>query len=175
MNRAKFDLVVIYDAASTVVTPPIANLVRAIFETEFIHSLKRPPVLLVGGLAAWKQEVGDMGVMKSISLGGEAVVVNGVKERPPEAATSASSIVPEYPNANAPPDPHARWVPSSRPRGGTPDFVVPGLKERSRTYYPIQPPARFVEHAWISWLIFNILSVLFHQSMVTLKAIPHDG
>jgi ubiquitin carboxyl-terminal hydrolase 8 len=61
-NRDKFDLIAIYDDASETPGPPdapLAKLIRAIYETAFRKILKRVPVLLVGGLEAWKREFGD--------------------------------------------------------------------------------------------------------------------
>jgi ubiquitin carboxyl-terminal hydrolase 8 len=134
-----------YDAASTSPSPPISSLVRAIFETEFIHSLKRPPVLLVGGLEAWKREVGDQDVVRGTVIGSDASVVSVVKENFPEVTVRTSPIIPELPSANAQPaDHHAKWVPGSRPSAGPQDSVVSGLRERSRTYYAAQTPARSV-------------------------------
>jgi ubiquitin carboxyl-terminal hydrolase 8 len=60
-NRDKFDLIAIYDDASETPGPPdapIAKLIRAIYETSFRKILKRVPVLLIGGLEAWKREFG---------------------------------------------------------------------------------------------------------------------
>ena len=60
-NRDKFDLVVIHDDASETRAPPDAPLARlesAIYETAFRRILKRVPVLLIGGLKAWKREFG---------------------------------------------------------------------------------------------------------------------
>ncbi len=61
-NRDKFDVIVIYDDFSE--TPglpdsPLSSLVRAIYETAFRKILKRVPVLLIGGLEAWKREFGE--------------------------------------------------------------------------------------------------------------------
>ncbi|PCH36193.1 hypothetical protein WOLCODRAFT_51933, partial [Wolfiporia cocos MD-104 SS10] len=60
-NRDTFDLVVVYDNASEsfgdVNTPP-SILSQAIYEVVFRKNLKRPQVLLVGGLQAWKKEFG---------------------------------------------------------------------------------------------------------------------
>lgn len=56
-NRDKFDLVVLYDADSENYGPaisPMSAAVRIIYETAFRRALKRNPVLLVGGLRAWK-------------------------------------------------------------------------------------------------------------------------
>src|SRR5882762_3028666 len=58
-NRDKFDLVTIYDGSSEtfgVQDSPTASLVRAIYENEFRKYLKNLPVLMVGGLEAWKRE-----------------------------------------------------------------------------------------------------------------------
>ena len=58
-NRDKFDLIAIYDDASETPGPPDAPLSRlecAIYETAFRKILKRVPVLLIGGLEAWKRE-----------------------------------------------------------------------------------------------------------------------
>ncbi|KAH8110726.1 cysteine proteinase [Phellopilus nigrolimitatus] len=55
-NRDKFDLVVMYDAGSENFGSSIAPMsvaVRVIYETAFRRVLKRPPVILVGGLKAW--------------------------------------------------------------------------------------------------------------------------
>ena len=61
-NRDKFDLIAIYDDTSETPGPPdapLARLIRAIYETAFRKILKRVPVLLIGGLEAWKREFGD--------------------------------------------------------------------------------------------------------------------
>jgi len=70
LNRDKFDLIVIYDDASETPGPPdapISNLIRAIYVNAFRKILKRVPVLLIGGIQAWKrsfgaQEVRGLGV-----------------------------------------------------------------------------------------------------------------
>ncbi|KAH9958814.1 hypothetical protein BC827DRAFT_540115 [Russula dissimulans] len=61
-NRDKFDLIAIYDDDSETPGPPdapLARLIRAIYETAFRKILKRVPVLLIGGLEAWKREFGS--------------------------------------------------------------------------------------------------------------------
>lgn len=61
-NRDKFDLVVVYDGSSTsfgAENTPLSVLVRAIFERAFRKMLKRTPMMLVGGLEAWKRDIGD--------------------------------------------------------------------------------------------------------------------
>ncbi|KAI0058855.1 cysteine proteinase [Artomyces pyxidatus] len=66
-NRDKFDLVAIYDDSSKTFGPldsPISSLVRAIYETAFRKILKKYPILLVGGLGAWRKEFGDSQLYK---------------------------------------------------------------------------------------------------------------
>ena len=61
-NRDKFDLIAIYDDASETPGPsdaPLSRLEQAIYETAFRKILKRVPVLLIGGLDAWKREFGE--------------------------------------------------------------------------------------------------------------------
>lgn len=67
-SRNAFDRIIIYDRSSTAISysPPITtssdaqrtlyNLVNAIYNREFHKSLKRQPVLLVGGWEAWEAE-----------------------------------------------------------------------------------------------------------------------
>ncbi|KAF8315380.1 cysteine proteinase [Clavulina sp. PMI_390] len=60
-NRHQFDAVVIMDENSSAIPPPpsaLASLVRIIFENEFKKSLQRPPILLIGGMARWKETFG---------------------------------------------------------------------------------------------------------------------
>jgi hypothetical protein len=67
-NRDKFDLIAIYDDASESPGPPdapLAKLIRAIYETAFRKILKRVPVLLIGGINAWKREFGEQELVKA--------------------------------------------------------------------------------------------------------------
>jgi ubiquitin carboxyl-terminal hydrolase 8 len=60
-NRDKFDLVAVYDQSSASFgdsDSPLAVLVRIISEQAFKKMLKRMPMMLVGGLDAWKNELG---------------------------------------------------------------------------------------------------------------------
>lgn len=66
-NRDKFDLVVVYDQASTSFgseNSALSIIVRVIREQAFKKILKRPPMMLVGGLEAWKKVVGDSEVVR---------------------------------------------------------------------------------------------------------------
>lgn len=61
-NRDKFDLVAVYDEFSTSFgdgNTPLSTLVRVISEQAFRKMLKRMPMILVGGIEAWKREVGE--------------------------------------------------------------------------------------------------------------------
>ncbi|KZT25326.1 hypothetical protein NEOLEDRAFT_1156281 [Neolentinus lepideus HHB14362 ss-1] len=57
VNRDKFELVVFYDDTSEtygLLDSPFNKLLRAIYERAFRKHLKKMPVLLIGGLRAWK-------------------------------------------------------------------------------------------------------------------------
>jgi ubiquitin carboxyl-terminal hydrolase 8 len=61
-NRDKFDLVAVYDDSSTsfgVENSPLSTLVRVISEQAFRKMLKRMPMMLVGGIEAWKKDLGE--------------------------------------------------------------------------------------------------------------------
>jgi ubiquitin carboxyl-terminal hydrolase 8 len=63
-HRDKFDLVAIYDSSSSSFgseseASPVSVLFRVIFEQAFKKMLKRMPMLLVGGIQAWKREFGS--------------------------------------------------------------------------------------------------------------------
>ncbi|PCH36402.1 cysteine proteinase [Wolfiporia cocos MD-104 SS10] len=92
-NRDKFDLVAVYDDASESfgdANTPLSVLSRAIYEVVFRKNLKRPPVLLVGGLQAWKREFGEAEVARGAgsATATASVSVNGSGE-----ASSAAGLV----------------------------------------------------------------------------------
>ncbi|KIK91609.1 hypothetical protein PAXRUDRAFT_149151 [Paxillus rubicundulus Ve08.2h10] len=62
-NRDKFDVVVLYDTCSEAYgggTDPLSAFVRAVFEKAHGNKrLRNTPMLLVGGLEAWKKQFGD--------------------------------------------------------------------------------------------------------------------
>ncbi|KAN0132816.1 hypothetical protein V8E53_009487 [Lactarius tabidus] len=105
-NRDKFDLIAIYDDASETPGPPdapLARLERAIYETAFRKILKRVPVLLIGGLEAWKREFGE----------GELVVAE-------EPLSVPTSLPPALPPAEVfvPPSPQLQLPQAPRPSSG---------------------------------------------------------
>ncbi len=85
-NREKFDYVVLYDWNSTSFGPldsPLSVLVQTIYEREFTRMLKHVPIILVGGLEAWKREFGEAEVTK-----GDGEVV-----KPPSPSTETETFV----------------------------------------------------------------------------------
>jgi ubiquitin carboxyl-terminal hydrolase 8 len=70
-NRDKFDVVVIYDESTSTYesTSSVWFLFKAIYEFAFKKILKHSPMLLVGGLQAWKEQFGDAEVMRGVSPG----------------------------------------------------------------------------------------------------------
>lgn len=65
LARDKFDLVVYYDQNSqNVSSPPLNYLREAIFEMEFRKTLRRAPMMLVGGFDAWRAAIGDKGIFR---------------------------------------------------------------------------------------------------------------
>lgn len=100
-NRDKFDLVGIYDNTSETFgdsNSPLSILTRAIYEVALRKFLKHPPVLLVGGLQAWKKEYGESelvrgegsasatkssGGVTGLAHGLSSVSLNGMSSPPP--------------------------------------------------------------------------------------------
>lgn len=87
-NRDKFDIIAIYDDASETPGPPeapLSRLIRAIYETAFRKILKRVPVLLIGGLEAWKREFGDQELVLEQALVAPVPVTTPLVSPPPAA------------------------------------------------------------------------------------------
>ena len=87
-NRDKFDLVAIYDDASETPGPPdapLSRLIRAIYETAFRKILKRVPVILIGGLEAWKREFGDQELIVEEAPVAPVPVTTSLVSPPPAA------------------------------------------------------------------------------------------
>lgn len=105
-NRDKFDLIAIYDDASE--TPgspdaPLSRLEHAIYETAFRKILKRVPVLLIGGLEAWKREFGERELV--------------VAEEPLSVPTSLPPALPPT-EVFVPPSPQPQFPQAPRPSSG---------------------------------------------------------
>jgi ubiquitin carboxyl-terminal hydrolase 8 len=70
-NRDKFDLIVVYDEASTSYGPKdssLSVLVRLIGEQAIQKMLKRMPMLLVGGMEAWRRDMGDSEIIRGSGI-----------------------------------------------------------------------------------------------------------
>ncbi|KIK96766.1 hypothetical protein PAXRUDRAFT_10598 [Paxillus rubicundulus Ve08.2h10] len=85
-NRDKFDVVVLYDTCSEAYgsgTDPLSAFVRAVFEKAHGNKrLRNTPMLLVGGLEAWKKQFGDEEVVRGVPGGTRApptsILENGI-------------------------------------------------------------------------------------------------
>lgn len=82
-NRDKFDCVVLYDSLSEGydTTGPLSSFVRVVYEMAFTKMLRNPPMLLIGGLQAWKKctEGGaTVGVFAGQLQASESIPENGV-------------------------------------------------------------------------------------------------
>jgi len=67
MDRDKFDIVAVCDQDSksfAASKSPLSVLVQVISEQAFKKMLKRMPMLVVGGFAAWKKEFGEDGLIR---------------------------------------------------------------------------------------------------------------
>lgn len=115
-NRDKFDLVAVYDQSSTTFgddSSPLSILVGIISERAFKKILKRMPMMLVGGLDAWKQEFGAAEVVRG----------EGFTDVVPKLFSPPKSPNPNNPftngmfnttNTNGD-HPHQVWTPQPRP------------------------------------------------------------
>jgi ubiquitin carboxyl-terminal hydrolase 8 len=110
-NRDKFDLVAIYDdSTSSFGDPnaPLSILVRAIYEIAFRKMLKRMPMLIVGGLGAWKKDIGEDEVVR-----GEVnpVIPEFHKSTPVQNHSAGLSSTM---SASPLPEPHQLWTPRTK-------------------------------------------------------------
>ncbi|KAF5361806.1 hypothetical protein D9756_002213 [Leucocoprinus leucothites] len=72
-NRDKFDIVAVCDQDSKVFgesNTPLSTLLRLISERAFKKILKRMPMLVVGGVEAWKKEFGEGEIIRGASADG---------------------------------------------------------------------------------------------------------
>jgi ubiquitin carboxyl-terminal hydrolase 8 len=97
-NRDKFDLIAIYDDASETPGPsdaPLARLIYAIYETAFRKILKRVPVLLIGGLEAWKRDFGAQELVVEQAPVVPIPVTTPLVSPPPTGVSSPQPPVPQ--------------------------------------------------------------------------------
>lgn len=101
-NRDKFDIVAVYDESSTTFgscETPLSILVRVISEQAFRKMLKRMPMLVVGGMEAWKRDLGGAEVVR-----GEGLEPTGTLKAAPsvDQLIAPLSPVPSMPNTRNP-------------------------------------------------------------------------
>lgn len=113
-NRDKFDLVVLYDASSETydVTGPLSAFVQAVFDNAFRKFLRHKPVLLLGGLEAWKQTFSDeviRGVPGGTRSSPNSILENGISSTSGAILPSAS-ISDASRTRSAPGSPHVNGV-----------------------------------------------------------------
>lgn len=111
-NRDKFDLIVMYDLNSTSFGPdsPLEILTRAIHEREFKKILRNIPVMLLGGLNAWKEEFGDEEITQGDAGGSNfaSPVISPTPKLPPLPSNGVMMPTsPRIPNGVTPTNPFA--------------------------------------------------------------------
>ncbi|TFK48403.1 hypothetical protein OE88DRAFT_1664178 [Heliocybe sulcata] len=146
-NRDKFELVVLYDDSSEsygLPNSPFNQLLRAIYERAFKKSLKKMPVLLIGGLQVWKSAYPAEVVSGGGNGSGMKVSTSSSEARSLSMANGINGTTTNgFPNGagglvSVPPTP--RPLPEapnyllSRPRAGTVDHIRPSPSQ------PTTPP-----------------------------------
>ncbi|TCD67929.1 ubiquitin-specific protease doa4 [Steccherinum ochraceum] len=95
-NRDKFDLVAICDEQSVSNSPAVTALLRTVYERSFTKVLRNIPLLLVGGLKAWKEEFGDVEVVHGSSDSSPEV-----RGSPPHLVNGVNGIVATLPSSSS--------------------------------------------------------------------------
>lgn len=99
INRDKFDLVAVYDDKSTTFgssNSPLSILIRAISEQAFRKMLKRMPMILAGGIEAWKKEIGNTQVVR----GEASTFIDAPKPITPSASINGLTASTSSPNGS---------------------------------------------------------------------------
>ncbi|KAF9454384.1 cysteine proteinase [Macrolepiota fuliginosa MF-IS2] len=99
--REKFDLVAVCDESSTTFSScdsPLSVLVRVIYEQAFRKILKRMPMLLVGGIEAWKRDVGGAELVYGEAFGSAAAGLAKSSAPPNDQLVAPLSPVPSLPS-----------------------------------------------------------------------------
>lgn len=122
-NRDKFDLVAVYDESSKTFGnehSPLSVLVRAISEQAFKKMLKRMPMLLVGGIEAWKKDMKENGLVRGPSYieiqkpvptksTPSALLLSGTSNSTSSSTYMNGSALPSIPTSNG--GGHEVWTP----------------------------------------------------------------
>ncbi|TFK29579.1 cysteine proteinase [Coprinopsis marcescibilis] len=140
-NRDKFDLVAIYDQSSSSfgdARTPMSILFRIIYEQAFRKFLKRMPMMVVGGLDAWKREFGGAELVRGSgdpgtpatdlqrvpSMDSSKSIPSSTSPNPNNPFTNGAynSYVPSPANGSNNVDPHQVWTPKPRTINGSNPF-----------------------------------------------------
>lgn len=138
-NRDKFDLIVVYDENSTsygLKDSPLSVLVRLIGEQAIQKMLKRMPMLLVGGMEAWRRDMGESDVIRTSGILSPEPQKSYFTEPPTSPNPVSLSASPRSKNpflngsfpiassstGNSPNDPHQVWTPGLRSDSSTAAF-----------------------------------------------------
>ncbi|KAF9466165.1 hypothetical protein BDZ94DRAFT_1188229 [Collybia nuda] len=165
-NRDKFDLIVVYDEASTSYGPkdsPLSVLVRLIGEQAIQKMLKRMPMLLVGGMEAWRRDIGEAEIIRTGGVLSPEPQKSYFTEHSPSLNSLPLSTSPRSKNpflngtvsvssssmSNSPNDPHQVWTPGPRSDSNSEyrnQFSLDQIPSHSRTpaetSYPANIPAQ---------------------------------
>lgn len=157
-NRDKFDLIAIYDDSSKSfgdAHSPLQRLTHAIYEKEFRKIPRNIPVLLVGGLDAWRKDVGEQYVIRGEPSGQE------LRPHVPEksAPIDIPSPVPSTSMHTHPIDPHQLWTPKRTPEVDSSPYS--SKQDISRYSLDYRPPLAS-RSVFISVLI--LASITCHQA-----------
>lgn len=152
-NRDKFDLIVVYDEASTTYGPkdfPLSVLVRLIGEQAIQKMLKRMPMLLVGGMEAWRRDMGGAEIIRGSGILSPDPQKSYFAENPTSPTPLMLSSSPRSKNpfltngstpivspsiANSSNDPHQVWTPQPRSDSNTTGFDLRSSTTEHRPQY----------------------------------------
>jgi len=131
-NREKFDLVVLYDASSETydTAGPLSAFIRVVYENAFSKMLRRPPVLLLGGLQAWKKDIEENDIVCGVP---------SEQRRSPISISEtrlSSTSGPVLPSTSTIPDPTRLVLPPNQP---SPNGVSPSDRILPESHTPDLP------------------------------------
>lgn len=126
-NRDKFDIVAVCDQSSTTFggnDSALSILVRVINEQAFRKYLKRMPMLLVGGVEAWKHDLGESEVVHGD--GPHSVSTDLLKSQPSVEKLGSPLSMPS-PKMPSPKNPFLNGLASSPSLGSVSNGIGPPL------------------------------------------------
>ena len=116
-NRNKFEIVAMYNSSSTDFGPESKALTSAVYEKEFMKSLKNPPVLLCGGLEAWKRDLGEEEVVRGRDGSGvDSGTGNGYIDKKRESLKAQSPPIQRVMTPTQASEQSRYWTPPAQPQ-----------------------------------------------------------